>query len=351
MPEDRAMSSVLAELARTLLADVPVQDLLDLALGRIVEVLPVTSAAITLRVSPGLPQLVAATSRESLRLEQLQTDLGQGPCLQAFASGDVVAAADLSADGQFPAFSAVARRLGVNAVFSFPLSHAGGRLGALDLYSEEPGHLSATACARAQTLADVITAYLLNTQSRDRARQDVRWFRHLALHDELTGLANRALLQERLEQAGRRAERSHLTTAVVFADLDGFKAVNDTYGHAVGDELLVAVAHRLAGLVRPGDTLARASGDEFVILCEDLDDDSEVGLLVRRIEEAFEKPFALHDLELKATASLGVAHSGPGRPVDARLVLDADAEMYRAKRRTKDGQVIRLPQQSRTPQH
>jgi diguanylate cyclase (GGDEF)-like protein len=152
------------------------------------------------------------------------------------------------------------------------------------------------------------------------------------LHDPLTGLANRLLLQERLEHATRRAKRSHTNAAVLFIDLDRFKHVNDTHGHLVGDRLLMAVAQRLSGLIRPGDTLARFSGDEFVVLSEDMRDASDVEILARRIDSAFSAPFVLGVTELTISASVGVAFSGRGEDVSNRLLAKADMAMYQAKR-------------------
>jgi diguanylate cyclase (GGDEF)-like protein len=146
-------------------------------------------------------------------------------------------------------------------------------------------------------------------------------------------LPNRALLTERLGHESRRARRTHESVAVLFVDLDHFKRVNDAFGHAVGDQLLVAVAARLEGLVRPGDTLARVSGDEFVFLCEDLAHPSDVDVLVSRIAEAFAAPFVLEGTELAVTSSVGIAYCGPGEAVTDQLVLDADVAMYQAKRR------------------
>jgi diguanylate cyclase (GGDEF)-like protein len=143
---------------------------------------------------------------------------------------------------------------------------------------------------------------------------------------------NRLLLQERLEQAGRRARRSHTNAAVLFIDLDQFKGVNDTYGHLVGDGLLIAVAKRLSALLRPGDTLARFSGDEFVVLTEDMREASDVEILARRIDGAFAEPFMLGATQITVTASIGVAFSGPGEDVCDRLLAEADMAMYEAKR-------------------
>ena len=123
----------------------------------------------------------------------------------------------------------------------------------------------------AQTLADVVTAYLLNARAREDLQDSSDRSREAALHDSLTGLPNRVLMLERMEDAFARSRRSGKSTVALFVDLDQFKSINDTYGHRVGDELLVAVARRVAALIRPGDTLARLSGDEFVAICDDLD--------------------------------------------------------------------------------
>ena len=113
----------------------------------------------------------------------------------------------------------------------------------------------------AQTLADVAAAYLINAGTRSRTRGRVVAIREAALHDPLTGLANRVLLFEFLDQALRRDFRSKKFTTVLFCDIDHFKLINDAFGHRVGDELLVAVAERLTGLMRPSDILARLGGD------------------------------------------------------------------------------------------
>ncbi len=216
------------------------------------------------------PRYVAASDESALRFERLQTELGEGPCITAFESGEPVSVNDVRVDHRYPTFGPAALSAGLAAVFTFPLRDGGGRLGALDLYRDTPGHLDDHDMDAAQTLADVAAAYLINAQSREAARVASDLYHHSALHDPLTRLPNRLLLQERLDHAVLRAKRSHTNTAILFADLDQFKQVNDTYGHRVGDELLSAVAQRLSSFVRSGDTLARFSGDEFVFLCEDL---------------------------------------------------------------------------------
>jgi diguanylate cyclase (GGDEF)-like protein len=134
-----------------------------------------------------------------------------------------------------------------------------------------------------------------------------------------------------------RARHSEKLVAVYFVDLDEFKLVNDAFGHHVGDELLVAVADRLGGAMRPGDTLARLSGDEFVILCEDLDDASSVEPLAARIEAALAESFVLTESEITVTASVGIAFAGLGEDVPERVLQEADAAMYQVKRRGAAG--------------
>jgi diguanylate cyclase (GGDEF)-like protein len=327
------LSAVLSEFARTLVTDFPIQGILDRLTERIVDVLPVTGAGVTLISAGEAPRYIAASDATALRFEELQTSLGEGPCVAAYNSGSGVAIPDLRIDRRFTGFREAGLAAGLAAVFSFPMVHAGGRIGALDLYRDTSGALTERELATAQTLADVAAAYLINAQARDEARAVSEGFHHSSLHDALTGLPNRLLLKERLEHASQRALRSHSSAAVLFADLDRFKDVNDTYGHQVGDELLLAVADRLSRLVRPGDSLARVSGDEFVFLVEDLDGAADAGVLARRIEQAFEQPFVLTGVQLTITASVGIAFAGPGEDISDQLVARADMAMYQAKRR------------------
>ena len=331
--EDK-LSAVLSDFARTVITDFPIQSILDHLVARIVDVLPVTSAGVTL-ISPGTaPRYVAASDDAALRFERLQSEIEQGPCVLAYESGAAVAIPDLSADERFPLFAPAAVAAGLAAVFAFPLHHDGGRLGALDLYRDTTGALDQLDMDAAQTLADVAAAYLLNAQARDEALATSEGFHHSALHDPLTGLPNRLLLQERVDHVAQRAKRVRTTAAILFVDLDQFKQVNDTHGHQVGDELLIAVAHRLSGLVRSGDTLARFAGDEFVFLCEDLSSSADVEVLASRIGEVLAKPFEMGrtDIPMTVSASVGIAFAGPGEDISDELVLKADMAMYRAKR-------------------
>jgi diguanylate cyclase (GGDEF)-like protein len=331
--DDGRLSAVLSEFARTMVTDFPIQAILDHLVVRIVEVLPVSAAGVTLISAGAAPHYIAASDESALRFERLQSETGEGPCLSAYESGTAVAIPDLAHDERYPGFAPAAVEAGLAAVFTFPLRHGDGRLGALDLYRDVSGDLSAGDLEAAQTLADVVAAYLLNAQSRDEALAASDRFHHNAEHDPLTGLPNRTLLEDRLEHAAQRARRSNAGAAVLFADLDRFKEVNDTHGHPVGDELLLAVADRLSSLVRPGDTLARVSGDEFVFLCEDLHGPGDVEVLAHRIDAAFALPFVLSTGALSITASVGVAFSGSRGDISGQLVNEADTAMYQRKRK------------------
>jgi diguanylate cyclase (GGDEF)-like protein len=167
-----------------------------------------------------------------------------------------------------------------------------------------------------------------NTLATALARlRDEERMRHEAVHDPLTGLANRTLLRDRLEHALARSERERGATAVLFLDLDNFKQVNDAHGHAAGDAALVELGRRLQTAVRPGDTIARLGGDEFVAVCEHVDEDSALAV-GRRLQDAVRLPFTIAGVEHQLSASIGIAlgHAEP----DA-LLANADAATYRAK--------------------
>ncbi len=154
---------------------------------------------------------------------------------------------------------------------------------------------------------------------------------HLASHDPLTDLPNRLLLEDRLNLALRRAHRTGHSVAVLFLDLDGFKGVNDTLGHPMGDRLLQQVAERLSACVRDVDTVARLGGDEFIIVLENVQEADDVELVAEKILDVLRKPFHVDRHQATVTASIGVSLF----PEDAEdvfgLVANADAAMYEAK--------------------
>jgi diguanylate cyclase (GGDEF)-like protein/PAS domain S-box-containing protein len=195
--------------------------------------------------------------------------------------------------------------------------------------------------ARVQNLVEdpairglVITCHDITDRKRVEAQ-----LAHAAMHDSLTGLPNRALVLDRLRQVLARGGRSGAHSAVLFLDLDRFKLVNDSTGHASGDEVLVQVSERLASVTRPGDTLGRFGGDEFVIICESLDHPTDATVVAERLLSSLQAPLVLHGQELFITASIGIAHALPGDdPGD--LLRDADAALYRAKEHGRAGYAV-----------
>jgi len=166
--------------------------------------------------------------------------------------------------------------------------------------------------------------------------------RHLAFHDPLTGLANRALFHDRTEQAMVSRPQRSATVAVLYIDLDGFKQVNDEHGHAVGDALLVAVGQRLRKCLRPGDTLARLGGDEFGVLLEQVDTAAEASMLADRIVAVLGDSFGIAGNRLSIGASVGVALCEPGTDKVSALLRRADVAMYAAKVEGK-GRCVTFP--------
>jgi len=330
---DQPLTKVLIEFAHTLGTDFPIQTILDHLVTRIVELLPVTGAGVMLMGADQGLHFVAASDETVLAIESLQNELIEGPCFDAYHSGQAVAAVDLGADERFPHFSPRASAAGLAAVFSFPLRLEDRCLGALDLYRDVAGPLTGQDLQMAQVLADIAAGYLVSAQARADAEAAAARLHHLSLHDPLTGLPNRTLLVELLDRAVARARRSRSVAAVLFIDLDDFKSVNDNYGHHVGDQLLAAVADRLRGLLRPGDTLARLGGDEFVGLCEDMSGAADAEIIAQRIIAALAVPFDLPQVRVSVTGSVGVAFSGPGQNIPAILLRNADFAMYQAKRR------------------
>ncbi len=177
------------------------------------------------------------------------------------------------------------------------------------------------------TLSCIVVSVRDITEERTLASQ----LSYRALHDPLTGLPNRSLFEDRLNHALERSGRLASTPAVVMLDLDGFKEVNDTFGHYVGDQLLVAVARRLEGALRVGDTLCRSGGDEFWYLVEDLGPSMTAEELGDRLLDAFVEPFFVANEQFHQEASLGIAF-GSGKDTPEDLLRAADVAMYEAKR-------------------
>lgn len=177
----------------------------------------------------------------------------------------------------------------------------------------------------AEELAEITATY--NTQVQELRRQ--------ARHDPLTGLGNRTLLEEHLQRAIRRAERTRALGHVLLLDLDRFKPINDTYGHAAGDAVLKTVAQRLLSCVRDTDTVARLGGDEFVVLTPDAPVEGSIQALAQRLRNAIEQPIDWNGRALQVRASIGVAQLLRDGTTSAALLASADAAMYAHKQQER----------------
>ena len=211
-----------------------------------------------------------------------------------------------------------------------PVAVVGGWSVAIRTGDEVFGAITAygtSAPAEQRSFLVAVANVLATAYSRLRSEQRIR---HQALHDPLTRLANRALCRDRLEHALAHAERSGSSAAVLYVDVDDFKRINDLYGHAAGDAVLVALARRLAAAVRPADTVARLGGDEFVVVCEGVDERVALGL-GWRVAAAVQEPLEVADTQHRISASVGIA-LGSSADTDAEgLVSNADTAAYRAK--------------------
>jgi diguanylate cyclase (GGDEF)-like protein/PAS domain S-box-containing protein len=242
----------------------------------------------------------------------------------AVLSGRPAVVSDWSAETRFEQ-GQPHRERGVASGISVVIEGSRGPFGALGAFALEPRDYGDGDIDFLQSLANV----LADAIERQTIEDDIR---HRALHDPLTGLPNRVLFLDRLEQALARLGRRPSLAAVLFLDLDHFKLVNDSLGHHVGDELLTAAAPRLTQAVRGSDTVARFGGDEFGILLEDITGEHDAIEMAERIAATFARPFVLGGNEHFVTASVGIAVARGGE-LPSELIRDADAAMYRAKER------------------
>jgi len=232
---------------------------------------------------------------------------------------------DIAEETRF-AFSAALRGAGASAGITVPVAARDGVFGVLGAHARGPRRFAADEVDFLRGVANVISSAV----DRNRVDEEVR---HRAMHDPLTGLPNRALALDRLEGALARRRRDGRAVAVLLADLDQFKLVNDSMGHQAGDDLLVALAPRLHDAVRPSDTVARLGGDEFLVVCEQLEGAHEAIRVAERVAQAINQPIVLAAGEHFITASIGIAVAETANADPADLLRDADAAMYRAKER------------------
>jgi diguanylate cyclase (GGDEF)-like protein/PAS domain S-box-containing protein len=217
---------------------------------------------------------------------------------------------------------------------------AGGRAEVIDcLLAHKDGTLRHFEILHTDLLSDTtVGGIVLNGRDVSERKAFEEQLAHQAFHDPVTHLANRALFNERVRHAVARTLREGVGMAVLFVDLDDFKTVNDSLGHAVGDRVLLEVAKRISGSVRAADTAARFGGDEFAILLEDVQDIQTAVETAERILDSLTRPLELDTNHLAIRASLGISIAEPGNPTDAgEMIRNADAAMYIAKGDGKGG--------------
>jgi len=265
-------------------------------------------------------EVVASVGYPPKVLDRIRhTPLNVGVAAHAVTEGKPIVVEDY---GAHPRRMPVVEVDGLRAIISAPIYQRGELVGALSLGTRRNGRRYSD-IEREAVLAFAEHAGLALNDAK--AAEETA---HQAFHDPLTGLANRALFLDRLSQALTRAKRSGGAVGVLFADLDGFKTVNDSLGHAAGDQLLIIAAQRLVSVVGPTDTVARFGGDEFAILVEDAGEPITAARLARRALDVFEKVVQIQGRDVFITASIGVA-AGVEEPEE--LLRRADLAMYEAK--------------------
>jgi diguanylate cyclase (GGDEF)-like protein len=251
---------------------------------------------------------------------------GSGACGTAVATGQPVVVADVATDPVTAGFTDIAAAYNLRSVWALPLFDSTGQaVGSFAVYRERPYVPGPDELAAVSSLAGVAGLAIERFRTEQAARD-------AAQLDPLTLLANRARFNEVLDDALRATAMDGSSSAVLFLDLDGFKFVNDSLGHAAGDRILVAVADRLRLLTPDGCTLARLGGDEFVILVEHADL-HRAHRLADAVDAALHAPFSLDGGEFFLSAAVGIALSGAGSAAPSELIRDADAAMFVAKRR------------------
>jgi diguanylate cyclase (GGDEF)-like protein/PAS domain S-box-containing protein len=293
-------------------ACVAATELLDAELASVAELLP-DRESLRLRAGVGWPpgQMGSIT-------------LAAGPSTHAgyaILSGAPVVVTDWETEERFTESRAM--EAGARSGIAVTIEGLVQPFGVFAVHSKRPRQYSAGDLDFVQSIANVLADALARKAFEDETR-------HRALHDSLTGLPNRILFLDRLEQALARLRRGQSMAAVMFLDLDRFKHVNDSLGHHAGDEVLTAVAPRLKQALRAADTVARFGGDEFGILLEDIDSELAATQAAERIAAVFGRPFVLGSAEHFITASVGIALARGGERAD-ELIRDADTAMYRAK--------------------
>ena len=298
------------------------QRVLDLDIGGVLKLLPGGDELLLISAA-GLPEEDVGRTRVATG-HQSQSGY-------ALATGLPIVVDDWQTENRFRE-SKLQADAGMRSAVAVLIKAKGDPYGVLGVASRKPRNFTQDDVSFMQAIANVLANAIERRRTEERTQ-------HEALHDPLTGLPNRNLFLDRLQHALSVAARRENSIAVLFLDLDQFKLVNDSLGHAAGDELLGAVAPRIEQALRPGDTVARFGGDEFAVLAEDIGSERGATRIAERIAEALSRPFVLRDREHFVSASVGIA-IGSGNEAPEALIRDADSALYRAKERGRGGYEI-----------
>ena len=298
-------------------------ELFDQAVGAAARVLSGDCAQLLERV-PGTQDLAVTAAVGWPKERRGERIASEGPStFETLASEDGLAVVeDWGQERRFQASPSLRAR-GVCSSVAVLVGEADAPLGVLAVHYTAAGAVPPDCAPFLDALANVLAEAI-------RSRDVQEAIRHRALHDELTELPNRTLFLDRVAHALVPSERESQPPAVLVVDLDHFKLVNDSLGHEAGDELLRLVAPRLAGALRPQDTLARLGGDEFAVLCEQLPSEEAAAAIAGQLTRALAEPIVLDGDEHMVSASIGIAVGSPGSGA-TELLRDADAAMYQAK--------------------
>jgi diguanylate cyclase (GGDEF)-like protein len=308
--------------------DAPLQQIFDNLVECVEYSIEDSSCAISLSRDGSLYGVSAGPALPSSYLAEidgLRIGPAAGSCGTAAERRETVVVSDIAVDPLWSKFRHIAAAAGLRSCWSTPIRNADNVvLGTLAIYRRQPSEPTAAHLEFTHEAAHV--AAIAIEASGTRAKLE-----RMALHDSLTGLPNRTLFEDRMQQAIASARRTGRSVAVGLMDLNHFKVVNDSLGHAAGDLLLMDVANRLRGVVRPQDTVARMGGDEFLLLMADLEDRQSAEAIAERFVSTLEPSFAPCGREIYVRGSMGISVY----PDDARdapqLLRQADMAMYAAK--------------------
>jgi diguanylate cyclase (GGDEF)-like protein/PAS domain S-box-containing protein len=276
------------------------------------------------------PQLAAFREQSQSRVER--PGKAEGLNRRVWETGAPVWLSDIESETTL-ARRAAALQAGLHSAFAFQIMVGGEFYGVMEFFAREARQPDDTVLQVAQTVSSHIAQFI----ARKQAERNLQF---VASHDALTGLFNRSMFSQRLQQALAQAHRHERRLAVLFIDLDGFKLVNDEFGHSAGDTVLRTVGERLLTCLRDSDTVARFGGDEFAVVVERLGEPDDVHLTAQRIVEAVQVPIELGGNRSAAvTASVGIALNREGYSADD-ILREADLAMYTAKSTGKSRHVL-----------